>query len=492
MLFMMFVSLYTSRIILNALGVEDYGVYNVVGGLVSMFTMISGALSTSISRFLTYELGKKSQQKLNLIFSTSVIIQLVISAIIFILVEIGGLWFLSNKMVIPLDRLFAAKCVLHLSLFTLVINIISIPYNAVIIAHEKMKAFAYISILETVLKLAVAYTIMYFSFGDNLILYSVLMCFIAIAIRIIYITYCKRNFEECRVSLFSFDKELLKEMFGFAGWSFIGAAAQLLRDQGGNILLNLFGGPAVNAARAISFQVRSAVTSFSTNFMTALKPQITKSYANGDLNYMFTLIFQGTRISYYMLLLLSIPVLLNTEYLLSVWLGEVPTHTILFVKLGLILGLIESLSTTLVTAAAATGKIKNYQLVVGGLYILNLPISYLLLRNDFFPEVIIIVAICLAICCLFSRIYMLKDMINFPTVLFLRRVLLKVSIVSFISIAIPYIIYINVEQNIFSFFLTSIISVLCTTICIYFIGCSNDEKLLLKQKINQLIIKAKV
>lgn len=374
----MAVSLYTSRVVLNALGVEDFGIYNVVGGVVAMFSVLSGSLSTAISRFITYELGKGNKENLNKIFSSAVTIQFGLAGIIILLAETIGIWFLNIKMNIPEVRMEAANWVFQFSIITFAINLISVPYNASIIAHEKMSAFAYISILEAVGKLTIAYLIT-ISPIDKLIFYAILMCVVALIVRLTYGNYCKRHFSECTYH-FSWDKLLLKQMFGFAGWNFIGASSAILRDQGGNVVINLFCGPTVNAARGIAFQVNNAVNQFVTNFMTALNPQITKSYASGDKEYMMTLIFQGARLSFYMLFLLSLPILVNTHYILTLWLKIVPEHAVLFVQLILIFALSESISQPLITAMLATGKIRNYQIIVGGLQMMNLPVSYILLQ----------------------------------------------------------------------------------------------------------------
>lgn len=416
MLFMMAVSLYTSRIVLNALGVEDFGIYNVVGGVVAMFSLLSGSLSTAISRFITYELGKEEQGNLNKIFSSAVTIQITLAAIIILFAELIGVWFLNTQMTIPVSRITASNWVFQISLLTFVINLISIPYNASIIAHEKMSAFAYISILEAIGKLITAYFIS-ISPIDKLIFYSFLMCVIALIIRFTYGYYCRKHFDECTYS-FIWDKQLLKQMFSFAGWNFIGTASAVLRDQGGNILINLFNGPIVNAARGIAFQVNNAIQGFVNNFMIALNPQITKSYAANNHKYMMTLIFQGARLSFYMLLILSLPILLNTQYILEIWLKTVPEHSTLFVQLVLILAMSESISYPLITAIQATGKIRNYQLLVGGLQLLNFPISYCLLHIGFFPEIIMIVAIILTQVCLGARLYMLQKIIKLPTKVF--------------------------------------------------------------------------
>ena len=487
MLLLMAISLYTSRVILNALGVEDYGIYNIVGGVVAMFSMLSGSLSAAISRFITFELGKGNKENLAKVFSASVTIQLGICAIVILLAETVGLWFLNSKMVIPENRLYAANWVYQLSLVTFVISLVSIPYNAAIIAHERMSAFAYISIFEAVNKLIVAYFIIISPF-DKLIFYAIMIAMIAIIIRLIYGVYCKKRFEECTYH-FIYDHELLKQMFGFAGWNFIGASSALLRDQGGNIVINLFCGPAVNAARGIAFQVNTAVHSFVTNFMTALNPQITKSYASGDYQYMMTLIFQGARLSYYILLLLSLPVIVNTHYILHIWLGQVPEHTVLFVQLVLIFGMCESISSPLVTAMLATGKIRNYQLVVGGFQMLNLPVSYILLRFGAIPETVLIVAIVISQLCLVSRLYMLRGLIGLKARDFIKKVYANVIEVTILSVIVPFLLAIVLNNDFLNFIVLSIITVVSTLLVVFYVGCTMEERQFVVSKVKMIILK---
>lgn len=484
MLFLMAVSLYTSRIVLNALGVEDFGIYNVVGGVVTMFSVLSGSLSAAISRFITYEIGKGNQDKLNKIFSSAVTIQLGLAGIIILLAETIGIWFLNIKMNIPELRMEAANWVFQFSILTFAINLISVPYNACIIAHEKMSAFAYISILEAVGKLAIAYLIVV-SPMDKLIFYAILMCIVALIVRFTYGNYCKRHFSECTYH-FIWDKQLLKQMFGFAGWNFIGAASAVLRDQGGNVVINLFCGPTVNAARGIAFQVNTAVNQFVTNFMTALNPQITKSYAAGNKEYMMTLIFQGARLSFYMLLLLSLPILINTHYILGLWLKLVPDHAVFFVQLVLIFAMSESISQPLITAMLATGKIRNYQIIVGGLQMMNLPISYLLLRLGFFPEIVIIVAICISQCCLAARLVLLRGMIGVSIRKYLQKVYFNILTVSAIAIVLPLISTQYIDETFIGFIIVSLIAVVCTIISIYFIGCNRQERQFIHQKLDTI------
>ena len=489
MLFMMAVNLYTSRVVLNALGVEDFGIYNVVGGVVAMFSVISGSLSAAISRFITYELGKGNNDRLNKIFSASVTIQLLLSLIIVILVESIGVWFLNVKMSIPTDRMLAANWVLQFSIATFVINLVSVPYNAAIIAHERMSAFAYISILEALGKLAIAYLIVV-SPMDRLIFYALLMCSVAVIVRAVYGYYCKRHFAECTYH-FHWDREILKKMFGFAGWNFIGASSAVLRDQGGNIIINLFAGPAVNAARGIAGQVNNAVTGFVSNFMTALNPQITKSYASGDREYMMTLIYQGARLSFYMLLLLSLPILANTHYILSLWLKTVPEHSVLFVQLTLIFAMSESISNPLVTAMLATGNIRNYQIVIGGLQMMNLPVSYVLLRMGYIPETVLIVAICISQCCLAARLYMLRGMIGLSSKTYLKKVYLNIVVVTAVAAAIPFAISTNMRASFLSFVTVSAIALCCSALSIFYVGCNKREREFVISKARKAIHKIK-
>lgn len=475
MLFMMIVSLYTSRVILNALGVEDFGIYNVVGGVVAMFSVISGSLSTAISRFITFELGKGDLCKLNKIFSASVTIQMLLSLIIVVLIESIGVWFFNSKMTIPVDRIVAANWVLQFSIVTFVINLISVPYNAEIIAHEKMSVFAYISILEVIGKLTIAFLIVV-SPIDRLVFYAILMCLVAAVIRLTYTCYCRKHFEECTYH-FCWDRKLLKSMFGFASWNFIGASAFVLREQGVNVILNVFCGPVVNAARGVSTQVNSAIIGFVNNFMMALNPQITKSYASGNKEYMFALLHQGARLSFYMLLFLSLPILINTEYILLLWLKTVPQFTIIFVQLTLILAMVESISNPLVTALLATGKIKNYQIIVGGLNLLNFPISYIALKIGFSPYSTMYIALTISVLCLLLRLLFLKGMIGLSALSFITKVILNVMCVTIISALVPLLLKISINSiNLFAFIGNILTCFISVSITIFYVGCKRQER----------------
>lgn len=474
MLFLMMISLYTSRVILNALGVEDYGIYNVVGGVVTMFSVLSGSLSAAISRFITFELGTGNTGRLKDIFSSSVTIQVGIAFIIIILAETVGLWFLNTKMVIPENRIVAANWCFQFSIITFAVNLITVPFNASIIAHEKMSAFAYISIIEGLGKLLIAWCIVINPI-DRLIFFAAMVAILAWSICFIYASYCKRHFPECTYH-FIYDLDLLKQMFGFAGWNFIGSSAVILRDQGGNLILNLFFGPSVNASRGIAVKVSSVLQSFISNFMTAMNPQITKSYAAGDNVYMMKLIFIGARFSFYLMLLLSLPILLNTHYVLELWLKQVPDYSVLFVQLILILSLHETLANPLITAMLATGDIKMYQIIAGGLNSLNLPISYFFLYLGYPPESVFVVAIIMAVFVQIARLFLLRRMIKLNVIEYLKRVYFNIIVVTIISLLLPFFIGYILEDGIICFLVVSLSSITCTAIVVLLIGCDRGER----------------
>lgn len=485
MLFLMAVNLYTSRILLEALGIEDYGIYNVVGGVVTMFSIISSSITAAISRFITFELGTDNKERLSKVFSSAVIIQSILAFIVFVLIETAGLWFLRSEMNIPDNRMVAANWVFQFSILTFVINLISIPYNAAIIAHEKMNAFAYISIYEGIGKLVIAYAILV-SPIDTLIFYGLSICLLSISVRFIYTIYCKRKFAECTLH-WIWERSLLKEMFGFAGWNFIGAASGILRDQGGNIIINIFCGPTVNAARGIASQVSNAVHNFISGFTTAMNPQITKSYASEDKTYMMSLLYKGSKFSYYILFVLSLPLLFNTSYVVQLWLGQIPEHSINFIRLILILSMSESISNPLITAMLATGNIKKYQIIVGGINLLNLPVSYVLLRLGFLPESVFVTAIVLSQLCLWARLVLLKPMIKFDARRFILEVYLRILLVSAVSFIIPYITYTFLSNDITRFIITSLVSVSCSMLTIWVLGLSKMERSSIRKSIHQII-----
>lgn len=475
MLVMMVISFFTARITLNALGVDDYGINNVVGGLVSMFSLLSGSLSSSTSRFMTFGLGQGDMDKLKRIFSTSINIHVVLAVIVVLAVETLGVWFLNHKMNIPADRLHAANWVLQCSVVLFAVGLLSVPYNSAIIAHEKMSAFAYMTIFDAVSRLLIVAGIYYYR-GDRLILLAVLGMLQSLVRQAVYWLYCRRQFEECTYRA-GHDAELTRSMFSFAGWNFIGSSSALMKDQGVNIVINLFAGPAVNAARGIAMQVNGIINQFTGNFMMALNPQITKSYAMGELQRMHQLIYQGTRLSYYLFMFLSIPVFFEIEAILQLWLGQVPEHTVLFARLVLVLSLSEIISGTLITAQLATGRIRNYQIVVGGLQMLNFPVSYVLLRAGCMPEVTLVVAIVISQVCLFARLWFLRGMIQLPARQFLHRVYFNVLGVTSLSLVPPLVCYLSLSRPVVRFVAVCGVSALASAATIYFVGCNRAERM---------------
>ena len=483
MLFSMLVSLYTSRVVLQALGVEDYGIYNVVGGVVAMFSMISSSLSSSVSRFLTFELGKGDTDGLKRVFSTSLSIQLVLAGIIVVLAETIGLWFLNTHMTIPANRLYAANWVFHASVLTFVINLLSVPFSASIVSHERMSAFAYIGILDVVLRLLIVLFIAYSGLDfDRLIVYALLLVGVVCIMQAIYWNYCTRHFQECQLKL-SFDVDYWKEMSSFAGWNFIGCTAGLLKDQGVNILLNLFLGPIINAARGIANTVNNVLSSFAGNFMTALNPQITKSYAAGDYSYMFSLVERGSRFSYYILLLFALPMLFEADFVLTLWLNHYPSHTVNFVRLILLVTMCDILSNTLINLQNATGKIRNYQLAVGGMLLMNFPLSYICLKIGFQPESTLIVALIVAVACLFLRLLFLRKMVGLSIRRYLHKVCGNVMCVTLAAAVLPTLLYLQMADGVLRFLLMCMLTALCSATAIYFIGCSRNERDFIKSRI---------
>lgn len=380
----MAVSLFTVRIVLKTLGAVDYGLYNVVGGVVAMLTILSSSMAPASQRFFSFELGKENNIQLKRTFSLTLSIYFIFGVILLILAETVGLWFLKTKMEIPADREFASFWVYQFSIASFLVTIIAIPYNAAIIAHENLKVFAYISILEVILKLAVVYLLLVFNY-DKLIVYSILLFFTTLIINSIYRIYCVRKYSECKYE-FYWDKDLFKSLLGFSGWTLFGVFARMLNNQGINILLNIFFGPVVNATRAIASRVSSVVNQFVTNFLKAVQPQITKNYAGGEKVKMMKLVFQSTRFSFYMLLLVTIPILFEANFILTIWLDDLPDYVVIFTRLIILTSFIDLLTYPLNDVSAATGNIKIYQTVAGSIMILNLPISYLVLNMGYPPQ----------------------------------------------------------------------------------------------------------
>lgn len=485
MLFMMAVSLYTSRVVLNALGVEDFGIYNVVGGIVTMFTFMNGAMASATQRYLTFELGRGDFERLHKVFCTSIHIHALISLAIFILAETVGLWFLYTHMTIPTDRMDAALWVYQFAVVSCIVVLMSVPYNASIIAHEKMSAFAYISILEVVLKLLIVYMLVWFDF-DKLKLYAVLMFCVQMISRIAYGRYCGKHFEETRYQRI-LDRKLFREMTGFAGWSLFGNLAAVAFTQGLNILLNMFFGPAVNAARGISVQVQNAIQGFCANFQMALNPQITKNYASGDLKQMHSLVFASSKYSFFLLLFLSLPVIIEAEQILTVWLKIVPAHTVNFVRLILCIIMVDAVANPLIVSAQATGKIKIYQAVVGGILLLIVPVAYLVLKLGGIPESAFAVHLVFTILAQIARVWMIRPLIRLSIREYIKKVVCRIAGVVVLSVIFPATVYEMFAPSLLRFLLVGVTCVVSVGMAVYFVGIQQNERIFISAKAKQVI-----
>jgi len=478
------VSLFTSRIVLNTLGVVDFGIYNVVGGVVMMFSFLNSSMSSATQRFFSFELGKKDYEQLKKVFCMSVNIHAIIAVVILILAETIGLWFLNAKLVIPAERMIAANWVYQFSILAFMLTIMGVPYNAMIIAHERMNVYAYVSIIEVVLKLVIVFMLVWFGF-DKLKLYAVLVFGVAAIVWIIYKLYCKRRLPETKYK-FAWDQSLYKTLMNYAGWNLFGNVAGVAMGQGVNILLNVFFGPAINAARAIAYQINSAVNGFVTNFQMAVNPQIVKSYATEDIEYMHQLIFRGAKYSFFLLFIMALPVLLETEIILKTWLKIVPDYTVLFTRLVLINMLIDCISGPLMSAAQATGKIKKYQAIVGGLLLLNLPVSFFLLKLGMLPQTTMYVSIAISVLALYSRLLILKPLIYISVNKFFKEVIFLVLIVAFLSMLLPLLIRILLLPGYLRLVFIFTVGVFSTSFSVFIFGLNRSEKLFVRKRIGLL------
>lgn len=490
MMFTMAVSLFTSRVVLNTLGVEDYGINNVVGGIVTMFSVLSGSLSASISRFITFELGKNNMKRLKAVFSTGVNIQLGMSLLIIVLAEAVGIWFLNTKMNIPADRLDAANWVFQCAILTFVLNLLSVPYNAAIIAHEKMSAFAYISVVEVTLKLIIVYMLTISPF-DRLKTYAVLLLGVGAIIRFIYGFYCKKHFEECTY-YFVYNKPLLKEMTGFAGWNFLGNGAYMLNTQGVNILMNMYFGVAVNAARGVATQVDAALKQFVNNFTTAVNPQITKSYAQGDLDYMHKLVCRSAKYSAFLMMFFAVPIILETNTILTIWLKNPPAYAAIFLQWIMISSFVDTvLANSLVTSMLATGKIKRYQIIVTTIGCVVFPLSWIAFELGLPPQTGYVIYFIIYSILIYVRLYLLKDMIKMPIRLYAKQVLARVIPVLIVCFIIPGALVFLMSPGWYRLLLVCIVSVMVIVPTEYFVGLNQNERQFFGDKIGKIINKIK-
>lgn len=482
MLFQLGIALYTSRAVLNALGVIDFGIYNVVGGIIVIFSFLNNAMASSTQRFLVYHLGTNDSRKLKQIFSSAIIIHFVMAVVVVGLAEIMGLWFLQAKMIIPMERLEVAKWVFHLSVISSAITILSVPYNAAIIANERMGAFAAISIIETLLKLCVAIFISFCN-GDRLLWYAGLLLGVSVIVRTIYGVYCSKSFPEAKLIFPRNNKLLYKEMTSFAGWSLVGNLSVVGYTQGINLLLNIFFGPAINAARGIAVQVQNAVYGFVRSFQTAVNPQITKSYAIGDLKSMHLLIYRSSKLSFYLTLMLSLPIIIETPYVLSLWLNIVPDYTVAFCRLTFISCMIESISNPFMIGASATGKIKKYHLIIGSILLLIVPVSYIFLKLGFEPIIVYIIDILIQFIAQIIRLFLCRHLFSLNILFYIKDVISRIVGVAVLSVVFSLLIdSLFIEINFINAIVVAFFSFISVCVVSYVIGLTKSEKTFFNNK----------
>ena len=470
----MLVSLYTVRVVLNTLGAEDYGIYNVVAGVVTMFGFLSGAMATASQRFFSFEMGRKNEAGLPHIFSVTLTIYAFLSAVIVIFAETLGFWFVCNKLVIPLERLAAAKWIYQCAVISFLFTLMTAPYMSAIIAHENMSIYAYVSIAEAVLKLAVAF-VLKIAVADKLILYGILLLFVAAINTGLYRFYCRRHYKECRFRL-SWDKKLFSGMFSYVGWNLFGSSVGVFKNQIVNILLNQFFGSLVNAARAIASQVSAAVTSFSQNFSTAIRPQIIKTYAAEEKEECLSLTFRGCRMTFFLMYIFTLPLLLEMPFVLDVWLKNPPENAVLFARLVLIDALVDSVSYPVMTLAQATGKIKLYQSAVGGILLMNLPASYVCLKCGLPAYSVLVAAICITFIAFVVRLFIVKVLTDFSIRTFLMSVCLPIFAVAVLSAVVPAAARYFIKGEIMNFIGVVFLSVTFASASILFVGMNKSER----------------
>lgn len=488
MFIMMAISLYTSRVVLKILGVEDFGIYNVVGGIVSMMGVINGAMSVSTTRYLTFELGKGDMVRLKQTFRMCVNIYVLLALILLILSETVGLWFLNTQLVIPDDRMVAANWVFQFSILSTIFSLLTNPYNAVIISREKMNIYAYISLADAILKLAIVYLLLVVPL-DRLIVYGFMLMFLHVLNTSIYFFYCNKKYQESRYA-FYWETSLFKQLLSYTGWNLFGSASSLVKGQGLNILLNMFFNPSVNAARGIAYQVNTTVSHFFTNFYTAVRPQITKYYAQQDLDNMFKLVFRSSKMAFFLILLISLPLIIEAPYVIQLWLGQLPEFVVPFMRLVLVITAVDAMANPLMTTAHATGKIALYQFVVGTMTILNIPISYTLLYYGGDPLTVFYISLIIAILNLFIRLWIVKRLVDFPVWDYVRTVLLTSVLVCVISAVIPCVVYeLLQDDNFVRFMIVCVLSVSSSLFAMYVVGLSAEERQIVMKYAKKIIKK---
>ena len=470
----MIVSLYTVRVVLNTLGAEDYGIYNVVAGVVTMFSFLSNSMATASQRYFSFALGQNDSENLKKYFSMSFSIYCLIALLVLILAETVGLWFVTQKLVIPVERQNAAFWIYQASIFSMICTILTAPFMASIIAHEDMNIYAYVSIIEVVLKLGIVFLLPLFAI-DKLIFYGLLMAGVVFINTAIYRTICVKKYVECKFSFF-WEKSLFKELVSYTGWNMFGSAVGVFKNQIVNIILNQFFNPVVNAARGIAAQVNSAVNSFAQNFSTAVRPQIIKNYASGEKEKMLQLMFRSCKATFLLMFVFALPLILEMPYVLKLWLKNVPEYAVLFTILALLDALIDTISYPIMAAAQATGKIKLYQAVVGGVLLLNAPIAFVVLKLGAPAFSVFIVSISVTSLAFIVRLCILNKLINFSFWNFIWKVFIPIICCAGLAFIVPYFVRNLLDSSFIRLCVTVIVSVICVALSGYFVALSKNER----------------
>lgn len=474
MFVMMLVALYTNRVVLDKLGVVDYGIYNVVGGIVAMLGFLSGCMSNTVQRFLSFEMGKENSRAVNRVFNASLVVHYGIAIIVFAVMEVVGVWYLNVRMNIPLDRLDAANWVLQCTILSTMFTIVQVPYNAMIIAKERMGIYAYLSILEVILKLVIVYLLVLGSF-DRLKMYSVLFAATTIAVLMIYRIYCRWHFPETKFQWIK-DLKLFKEILSFSGWNMLSELAWTLTGPGVNLILNVFFGPVVNAAMGLATQVNGAVLRFTANFQTAVNPQIIKLFASNQIAEMKKLLFLGTRFSFYLMLVISLPLILEMKYILGIWLKEVPEYTTEFCQLTLICSLVSVTSNFLPKIAWANGNIRNFQIIISSILVLNFPISFLVLYLGASPLSVMVISIAIRFILIFMQLFLVCRIIDMVMSEFVKDALFPIVKVAIAALIFPLLAYKLVADNFIGFLIVAFVSILSASVCAFWIGMNANER----------------
>lgn len=476
MVFLTVISMYTVRVVLLELGASDYGVYNVVGGMVSMFSFASGTLTLAAQRYFAYGLAKDDWKVLNRYFSLIMVIFILYIIIVLLIGETLGLWFVSNRMTIESERINAAICVFEFSLFSFALGIIATLFKALLVAEENLKIYSLIAIFEGIMKLVIVYLLGIVPL-DKLVFYAFLLFMVNVIVDLIYITYCYKKYRKLK---FYFIKDIAsyKEVWAYVGWNFIGSIANVCKGQGVNIIVNLFFDTTINAARGIATQVSTAVTSFSQNFLTAVNPQITKSYAVGNKTKFYNMTYSSSKLSFYLMYVISLPLIFNMDYVLSLWLGEIPDYTIAFTSLVLIDAMVSCITDPIYTAVQATGNIRMYQIIVGGASLLNLPVSYIALMISADPIVPFVVSIFITCIMMLGRLLSFRKVSDFSIMLYFRKVLFRVAIVVLMS-CLLVINILTVANSFTQLVINVLISIAINGALIWSIGIDRRERLIL-------------